>query len=82
MANQQHVVDVGAPIPDAKTSPILIESDEDYEVLAQEQEEQTYCYFNNVIYENGRFVCSGSGELLRCENGKWVSEGGCDPDNP
>lgn len=73
---------VGAPDPEAKTSPILEERDEDYEVLAQEVEDLPYCYFNNVSFKDGDFVCSGSGALLKCEKGIWVREGGCDPDNP
>lgn len=73
---------VGAPDPEAKTSPILEETDEEMEVLAQEFEEQPRCFFNNVAYAGGSYVCSGSGELLRCEQGIWVREGGCDRDNP
>jgi hypothetical protein len=39
------------------------------------------CFFNDVSYSNGHYVCSGD-ELLRCERGKWVRLGSCDPDNP
>jgi len=73
---------VGAPDPELKTSPILDEEDEEFDVLAQEQEDQPVCYFNNVAYANGSFVCSGSGTLLKCQRGIWLLEGGCDPDNP
>ncbi|MEJ2361617.1 MAG: DUF1496 domain-containing protein [Gammaproteobacteria bacterium] len=73
---------VGAPNPDLKTSPILDEEDEEYEVLAQEVEEKPICYFNNVTYSDGSFICSGSGVLLKCQRGLWLREGGCDPDNP
>jgi hypothetical protein len=73
---------VGAPDPELKTSPILDEEDEEFDVLAQEQEELPVCYFNNVAYDNGTFVCSGSGVLLKCQRGLWLREGGCDPDNP
>jgi len=76
------LADVGAPSPDARNSPILEDSDEEFDLLMQAQEEQAYCYFNNVAYDNGSFVCSGSGEQLRCERGMWIREGGCDSTNP
>ena len=82
MVMQQRLTNVGAPDPEAKTSPIMEETDEQFGELAQELEDQAFCYFNNVAYESGSFACSGSGELLRCEKGIWVREGGCDPDNP
>ena len=81
MINQQRHK-LGSPDPEAKTSPILEESDEQFEELAQKVEEGAVCYFNNVAYESGSYGCSGSGELLRCEKGVWVRAGGCDPDNP
>lgn len=73
---------VGAPDPELRNSPIMEETDEEFEVLAQEAIEQSFCYFNGVAYPDGQFVCSGSGEMLRCQRGVWVSEGSCDPDNP
>jgi hypothetical protein len=73
---------VGVPDPEAKTSPIMEDTDEDYEVLAQEVEELPVCYFNNVSYPSGEYVCSGSGELLQCRQGIWLRAGSCDPDNP
>ena len=73
---------VGSPDPELKTSPILEESDENFDVLAQEVEELPVCYFNNTAYDDGTFVCSSSRVLLRCEKGLWVRKGGCDPDNP
>ncbi len=82
MATRYEPQMVGAPDPELRTSPILEETDEDYEVLAQETEDSRTCYFNNVAFGDGDYVCSGSGELLRCEKGLWVREGGCDPDNP
>ena len=82
MIRQQTLDNVGAPDPEANTSPIVEETDEEFELLGQTQEEQVYCYFNNVSYQDGSYVCSGSGELLRCDKGMWIREGGCDPDNP
>ncbi|ALP54803.1 hypothetical protein Tel_09360 [Candidatus Tenderia electrophaga] len=82
MNQRPRLIQVGAPDLDAKTSPILEETDEEMEVMALGQEDQTQCYFNNVAYPDGSYVCSGSGELLHCEKGIWIMEGGCDPDNP
>lgn len=72
---------VGAPNFEMKTSPILDE-DEEFDVLSQELEEFPSCHFNDVLYQSGTYVCSGSGALLCCEKGLWVRKGGCDPDNP
>lgn len=76
------LMDVGAPSPEARTSPIMEESDEELAVLAQLQEEGGFCYFNNLSYADGSYVCSGSSEQLRCDKGVWIREGGCDADNP
>ena len=81
MSFEQSMTQVGAPDPELTTSPIVEETDEDYEVAAQETEGLSSCYFNNTSYPSGTFVCSGSGELLRCEAGLWVREGTCDPEN-
>lgn len=82
MTETQRQIDVGSPDPEARTSLILEEGDEDFDLLAQALEEQGVCYFNNVAYDHGSFVCSGSGEQLRCEKGIWIREGGCDSTNP
>jgi hypothetical protein len=74
-------VQVGAPDPELKTSPIVESLDEEFEVIAQEVEDLPICYFNNAVFESGKYVCSGSGELLHCDNGLWLREGTCDPDN-
>ncbi len=73
---------VGSPDPELKTSPILEGTDYSAEDLAQEAAELPVCYFNNIGYKHGTYVCSGSGELLRCDKGIWVQVGSCDPDNP
>lgn len=72
---------VGAPDPELRNSPVLEELDEDYELLAQEAGEQPVCFFNGASYDDGHYVCSGSGELLHCHRGTWVREGTCDPEN-
>lgn len=82
MNGSQNPPSVGAQDPELKNSPIMEEDDEDYEAIAQEIDGVRVCYFNNAAYTHGAYVCSGSGELLRCDNGLWVREGSCDPDNP
>ena len=71
---------VGAPDPESNTSPVVEETADDFEVIAQEVSEDALCYFNDRPYRHGSFVCSGT-ELLQCERGAWVRKGGCDPDN-
>lgn len=79
MTKHKQAIAVGAPDPEMKTSPILEDTDEEYEFSAQEYENLPQCYFNNVSYPAGQFVCSGSGELLHCEDGLWIREGSCVP---
>ena len=74
MQNSQ-LHNLGAPDPEALTSSIMEETDEQFEELAQEFEAQGACYFNGVSYVNGSFASGGSGEVLRCERGIWVREG-------
>lgn len=82
MTTQHRPTMVGAPDPELKTSPILDETDEEFDVLGMEVEDLPFCYFNNVSFKEGDYVCSGSGALLHCQRGIWVRKGGCDPDNP
>lgn len=72
---------VGAPDPKLRNSPVIEELAEDFEVLEQEVPETPLCYFNDIGYRHGEYVCSGH-ELLRCVRGSWVQSGSCDPDNP
>lgn len=72
---------VGAPDPEHKTSPIIEDTDDEFDTIAPEVSEDGVCYFNDKTYAHGAYVCSGS-ELLHCERGLWVRSGGCDPDNP
>ncbi len=37
--------------------------------------ESGVCYFNNVAYPMGHFVCSGDEILKCCERGVWVRMG-------
>ena len=81
MTDRIRAVQVGAPDPELRNSPIVEESDEDYEIAAQTLPDEPLCYFNSHSFRHDQFVCSGS-ELLRCARGVWVQEGSCDPDNP
>ena len=71
-SGQMNSIQVGALDPELNTSPILEDTDEEFEAAAQGVKNSPICYFNNVGYENGEYVRSGSGELFRCNNGIWV----------
>jgi hypothetical protein len=75
MANR--ALQVGAPDPERRTSPIL----DEYEELSLDTEiEAAVCYFNDASYSIGSYVRSGS-ELLHCEErGVWVRKGEMRPD--
>lgn len=81
MTDNIHVVQVGAPDPELRNSPIVEETDEGFDTAVQSLPEEAACYFNGQAYPDGEWVCSGA-ELLRCVRGVWVQEGPCDPDNP
>lgn len=65
---------VGAPDPEQKNSPIFDHESEDLESIDLELESGV-CYFNNVAYPMGHFVCSGDEILKCCERGVWVRMG-------
>ncbi|MCB1763305.1 MAG: hypothetical protein KDI27_09235 [Gammaproteobacteria bacterium] len=69
-------IQVGAPDPELKNSPIFDEDDREYLSLDEELQSGV-CYFNGSSYQIGDYVCSGN-ELLRCEAyGVWIREGDC-----
>lgn len=69
---KENVPQVGAPDPERKTSPII---DQDEELSLDMELESGVCYFNDVAYPRGQYLCSGS-ELLHCEErGVWVRRG-------
>ena len=82
MTTQTIATPVGAMDPELRNSPIIEDTDEEFEYLAQMTEDTGICYFNDTAYKSGNYVCSGSSELLQCRQGSWVRMGGCDPDNP
>ena len=81
MIDRIRAVRVGAPDPELRTSPIVEETDEEFDSAAQALADEPNCYFNGRAYPTDQFVCSGS-ELLRCARGAWVQEGSCDQDRP
>jgi len=81
MSQASNAPQVGAPDPELRNSPIIEETDEEFEFAGQELDETPVCYFNDQAFRVNEFVCSGS-ELLRCMIGGWVRAGSCDPDNP
>lgn len=82
MAERIDAPQVGAPDPEKRNAVILDEAAEDeLDGFDADSVEFASCQFNDVIYGNGQYVCSGD-ELLRCERGKWLRIGSCDPDNP
>jgi len=75
----EKVLQLGAPDPERKTSPIL----DEYEELTLDMEiEAGVCYFNDTAYPIGTYLRSGS-ELLHCEErGVWVRKGEMRPSGP
>ena len=80
MTKTGHPVQVGAPDPERKNSPILDHDNFDLgEVTFDFEPETGVCYFNGQAYPIGEYVCSGS-EMLHCEErGVWVKKGPCRP---
>lgn len=77
MAKQ--VVQVGAPDPERRTSPIL----DEYEELSLDMElEAGTCYFNDTAYPIGAYVLSGDELLHGEERGVWVRKGEMRPNAP
>jgi len=71
---------VGAPDPERRISPILDHDADTDEAMAGNLEVETgVCYFNDQAFAIGEYVCSGD-ELLHCEErGIWVRKGPCRP---
>ena len=70
---------VGAADPERRNSPFESDPEEDFELLREQVgDEAEGCYFNDVRYEDGAEVLSGS-TRLRCEQGIWVEVGSRKP---
>lgn len=68
---------LGSPDPELRNSPIVDETDEEFDVLRQELEEPV-CYFNDRVFGDGEYIRSGS-TRLRCDKGLWVPAGNVEP---
>jgi len=76
MTRHIDVTEVGAPDPELRTSPIFDDAAEDVSSYDFDLEGGV-CYFNDVSYRIGEYVCS-SAELLHCEErGIWIRKGSC-----
>lgn len=66
-----NVLQVGAPDPELRTSPIVSENDDDFLLAKQRNPGAVACYFNNIAYDNNAYVQSGT-YLLHCNYGLWL----------
>jgi hypothetical protein len=80
MTERIHAPHVGAPDPELKNSPIVEDTEDEFESAMQGMGESAVCHFNDAPYEDKSYVCSGD-ELLRCQRGVWLRAGTCDPDH-
>ena len=70
-----HPQQVGAVDPERRNSPIQSDPEQSFELLREQVgDEAPCCYFNDVRYEEGALVMSGS-TCMRCEQGIWVEVG-------
>lgn len=75
------IPEVGDQDPAERNSPIAAEEDEETPFLRQEVPGDAVCWFNDVAYEDGTFVRSGT-VVLRCDRGIWIESGPADAENP
>lgn len=65
---------VGTADPERRNSPIQTDPEQSFELLREQVgDEASGCYFNDLCYEEGSLVMSGS-TCLRCERGIWVED--------
>jgi hypothetical protein len=74
MDKTMKIADMGPVQADARTSPLAIESDEDYDVIRQEVEDEAICWFNDQQFAHDDVIFSGN-DILRCDKGLWVRAG-------
>jgi hypothetical protein len=66
---------VGTADPERRNSPIQTDPEQSFELLREQVGDETSgCYFNEVCFEDGALVMSGS-SCLRCERGIWIEVG-------
>jgi hypothetical protein len=75
------VQQLGAVDPERKSSPVAWEADEDTETLRETVPDTAVCYFNDLAYDHGTIVKSGS-VMLRCDHGLWLPAGPADDAKP
>ncbi|WP_028865455.1 DUF1496 domain-containing protein [Psychromonas aquimarina] len=81
MNQVKSIANVGAQVPEMKNSPIVDDTDEEFDVLRQEVEELPCCYFNDISYTDGSYVHSGT-DVLVCSKGLWIYQSSSDIDKP
>jgi len=72
---------LGAVDPERKSSPVAWEADDDTETLREWVPDEAVCFFNDLAYNHGTVVKSGS-VLLRCDHGLWLPAGAADDAEP
>ena len=70
-----HPPQLGAADPELRNSPVQTDPEQSFELVREQiGDEARGCYFNDVQYEEGALIMSGS-TCLRCERGIWVDVG-------
>jgi hypothetical protein len=72
---------LGAMDPERNNSPVAWEAEEDTEALRETVPDEAVCFFNDLAYEHGMVIKSGS-VLLRCDHGLWLPAGPADDAEP
>ncbi len=68
----EHPPQVGTVDPERRSSPLQTDPGQSFELLREQVGDETAgCLFNDMSYEDGALVASGS-TFLRCERGIWV----------
>ncbi len=81
MSKPVNVVEVGAADPELQNSPVIMETDDDFDTAGQGLAGIAACYFNGKAFDEGQYIRSGE-EALRCHRGAWVPETSCLPTDP
>lgn len=71
MSIKKHPVDLGAPDPELRNSPIILDIDDEREIIDTEIPEERICYFNGESYPHGDYIKSAT-VILQCDRGAWV----------
>lgn len=69
MTDRIHALQVRDPDPEFRDSPIVEETDKDYEITALTLPDEPLCHFNGDAHEHDHIVCSGSELLNRTKGG-------------